>query len=372
MRHSLCLFLPLFALLLTSPAQSQNLIQNADAEDALVSGEIPSWTEEEGNDWQYRQNNPSPQSGSNYFFAGVGSNAELRQDVDVSGYATDIDAGSQQFTFFGYVSSYSQSSPDESQVILEYRDASGTVLDSYDSGRISNTGSWKQLSDLRTAPADTRTIRVRLISIRNAGSNNDGYFDNLSLEPGNTLPVELTSFRAEVDDGSVALHWSTTSETNNAGFAIQHKRGGGWTTLGFQNGHGTTSATKHYNYRATDLHPGRHVFRLEQVDHDGTAHLSDEVAVTLTVDGAYVVSAPAPNPFRAHTTLTVAVEQTQTVDVRLYDVLGRQVASLHTGTLASGVSHPFIVDRKTISSGTYVLHVSGETFDTSRQLVALE
>ena len=161
---------------------TQNLIRNPGCEDDLLEGEIPYWTEAVGTSWTQRTANPAPGEGIAYFFAGVEATAELSQAVDISAFSATIDSGTQQFTFKGYVRSYDQSPADSSRIVLEYLDAGQTTtLDSFDSGEIIDKASWQLVSDIRFAPAGTRYIRIRLISTRYSGSNNDGYYDSLSL-----------------------------------------------------------------------------------------------------------------------------------------------------------------------------------------------
>lgn len=164
------------------PRTILELIHNGGCEADLVQAEIPDWNEVVGSNWTQRGTNPSPQEGQHYFFPGVASDAELAQDIDVSYLWYYIDGAGQQFDFSGYVRSYSQSPADLTRIIVEYLNADKTVvLDSYDSGTNSNTNDWLLLTDNRVAPVGTRHIRIRLISTRRNGSNNDGYFDNLSL-----------------------------------------------------------------------------------------------------------------------------------------------------------------------------------------------
>lgn len=160
---------------------SKNLIQNPCCEDVLVDGEVPYWTEAVGTSWTQRTANPDPYEGTAYFFAGVVANAELSQMVDVSTFAAAIDSGTQQFTFKGYVRSFNQSPADSSKIILEYLDDIQAEIQEFDSGDIINKTSWQMVSDTRFAPMGTRWIRIRLISTRYSGSNNDGYYDALSL-----------------------------------------------------------------------------------------------------------------------------------------------------------------------------------------------
>ena len=181
-------FIKIYSLLLiisltwVTQVNSQNLIMNPGCEDSLVNGEIPHWTEIVGNNWRQRIASPVPYEGLAYFFPGAAALAELQQDVDVSEYSADIDNGLQEFIFEGYVRSYPQSPTDQSRIVLEFFDSTKTVkLDSVDSGNYSTTSAWVQISDTSVAPQGTRNIRIRLISTRRSGSNNDGYYDALSL-----------------------------------------------------------------------------------------------------------------------------------------------------------------------------------------------
>ena len=181
---------------------SQNLILNPGCEDTLINGEIPYWVEVVGANWTQRGGtNPPPYEGAYMFFPGVALTAELQQDVDVSNMAQSIDSNIIVFNFEGYVRAYSQSPPDQSRIMLEYLDSLKTTkLDSFDSGNYSNTSEWVQITDTTLTPVGTRFIRIRLISTRHAGSNNDGYYDGLSLqsiitgrldEPNNKIPDDI-------------------------------------------------------------------------------------------------------------------------------------------------------------------------------------
>src|SRR5207253_649998 len=118
-----------------------------------------------------------------YFYAGNVETAELRQDLDVSAFATNIASGTQQFVFKGYVQSFNQSPADTTRIIIEYRDATNTnVLSTFDSGPVASISSWMLITNSRTAPIGTAWIRIRLIAVRNSGGSADGYFDALSWQ----------------------------------------------------------------------------------------------------------------------------------------------------------------------------------------------
>jgi len=190
------LVLTFFSILifLISSIEAQNLILNPGCEDSLVNGEIPNWIEVIGSNWTQRTAGPDPYEGLAYFFPGVASVAELQQDVDVSFYKTTIDDSTQPFIFEGYVRAYAQSPADQSRIILEFLDTLKTTkIDSFDSGNYSNTTEWVKITDTTIAPAQTRYIRIRLISTRRNGSNNDGYYDALSLIAA--VPVRIQAER---------------------------------------------------------------------------------------------------------------------------------------------------------------------------------
>jgi len=174
-----------------STITAQNLILNPSCEDTLVDGEIPHWTEIVGSNWTQRAASPDPFAGNYYFFAGIAAVAELQQDVDLSNYASLIDNGDLEFYFEGYVRSWSQFPTDQSRIQLEFLDSLKTAkLDSFDSGNRTNTSAWVQIADTTLAPPETRYIRIRLISTRKSGSNNDGYYDSLSVRAVSVTSID--------------------------------------------------------------------------------------------------------------------------------------------------------------------------------------
>ncbi|MCP4571753.1 MAG: hypothetical protein GY838_05320, partial [bacterium] len=173
-----------------------NLLANPSAEEALVGGEIPGWTEVEG-EWRQGLIDPLPVDGEAYFAAGAVEVAELRQDVDLMAYAAAIADGSRWFAFEGWVRSIDETPSDLAQIIVEYRDAAGGVLATFDSGDVASVFDWYRVEDLRMAPAGTRLLRVRLRADRLTGTDADVYFDALSVR---SLRIPVVA----VNDAAVA------------------------------------------------------------------------------------------------------------------------------------------------------------------------
>ena len=60
--------------------------------------------------------------------------------------------------------------------------------------------------------------------------------------------------------------------------------------------------------------------------------------------------------------------ETETVRVAVYDVLGRQVALAHDGTIQAGTRLEVELTGSQLAPGSYVVRVEGETFAETRRL----
>jgi hypothetical protein len=179
--------------------------------------------------------------------------------------------------------------------------------------------------------------------------------------PPGVIPVELTSFTGTVDEESAHLRWRTASETNNAGFRVEHRPpdADAWTPVGSVEGAGTTSRPQNYRFRTEALAPGRHAFRLRQVDLDGSTETHGPVRVQVGLSERFVLSAPSPNPVRRQATVRVASREGESVRVVLYDALGRRVQTLHDGSLPAGQVKTLRLGTETLASGRYFLRLIG-------------
>jgi hypothetical protein len=129
-------------------------------------------------------------AGTYYLFAGSDANSDSYQDIDVSAYAAEIDAGTASFTFSGRIQTYLQSPQDQGRIIVEYRNAGGTVLSSYNTGNQTTSSVWTNFTNTQMAPALTRIVRVRLLHTKNNGTSNDAFYDDFSLTKLIPLGVE--------------------------------------------------------------------------------------------------------------------------------------------------------------------------------------
>jgi hypothetical protein len=185
------------------------------------------------------------------------------------------------------------------------------------------------------------------------------------------LPVEVASFDAVRDGPSVVLSWTTTSETNNAGFQVERRPTNAetWTDTGvFVEGSGTTSEQQTYRVRLDNLEPNTYTFRLRSVDVDGTENVGPTAEVELPLKEAYKVSPVRPNPITNRGRIDVQVREQQPVTATLYNILGQQVRTVHDGPLTANTRHTMTVNASSLASGIYFLRVDGESFQTTRKI----
>ena len=151
------------------------------------------------------------------------------------------------------------------------------------------------------------------------------------------FPIELKSFTAKEDNGSIRLNWITASETNNKGFEIQRSKDGkDWEIIGFVDGQGDSRGE--INYEFTDKSPEKiNYYRLNQIDFDGNNKYSNVILVELKKDNNISVF---PNPTNDFLNVTALNSNT---DYYIYDKLGKVVSTGRTSgkidvsSLASGV-----------------------------------
>jgi hypothetical protein len=133
----------------------------------------------------------------------------------------------------------------------------------------------------------------------------------------------------------------------------------------------TTTEAQSYRYATDPLGYGRHVFRLKQVDTDGTETATDPVTVQVRLRDAYAVEAPYPNPARQTATLPVTVRDRQEVTVRVFDVLGRRVQTVTDQRIQGQNTRRISLPVQQLSSGTYFVRVEGEDFTVTRRLMVV-
>jgi len=198
------------------------------------------------------------------------------------------------------------------------------------------------------------------------------YLDQVTWNPDGELPVELVSFNASVDKNTIYLRWITSTELNNSGFEVERRTANSsYKKIAFVQGKGTTTQSNGYTYSDVVNQTGIYIYRLKQVDLDGTFEYSNEIMVNvIALPGQYALAQNYPNPFNPTTSIEYVIPQAGFVNLSVFNLLGERVAELVNEIMESG-NHTIVFDASRLSSGTYIytLSVNGNVVTKKMTLI---
>ncbi|WP_407930702.1 VPS10 domain-containing protein, partial [Ignavibacterium album] len=175
-----------------------------------------------------------------------------------------------------------------------------------------------------------------------------------------TIPVELTSFQALSENKVINLTWSTATETNNSHFEVERKfKNQEWEKIGEVGGAGTTTVPQTYSFKddfSFKSYEGKILYRLKQVDFDGTYEYSKIVAVDVSFTPTnYSISQNYPNPFNPNTKISYSISKGEGnfVTIKIYDLLGKEISTLVNNFKPAG-NYQTEFDASAFPSGIYI------------------
>ncbi len=194
-----------------------------------------------------------------------------------------------------------------------------------------------------------------------------------------TLPVELTVFTASIDEkNQIVLEWSTESEIDNIGFNIYRSRTESGVYRKINNtlipGAGTTSQRTDYTYIDEQATPEQMWFyRLECLDVNGAGKRYEPVGlagVARAIPDAYALRQNYPNPFNPTTSIEFALPTEERISIKIYTLLGRQVAVLADGLYSAGI-HQIAWNAGRLADGVYLYVLQAGNYQETRKAILL-
>jgi hypothetical protein len=187
--------------------------------------------------------------------------------------------------------------------------------------------------EISLAGYNSNQVKLRFELKTDGSLVKDGwYVDDIAIMVYGIIPVELTSFAANVVDGKAKLEWQTASELNNSGFEVERcalsAERQAWEKIGFVNGNGTTTEINNYSFVDNELLTQKTFYRLKQIDFDGTFSYSDEVEVDVNAPIKFSLEQNYPNPFNPSTKISWQSPVGSWQSLKIYDILGNEVATL--------------------------------------------
>jgi len=208
-------------------------------------------------------------------------------------------------------------------------------------------------------------------------SYNEGTsFDYATVKYEQTpIPVELISFTAEAGTDGVILKWNTATEKNNRGFEIERSQkspdGSVWEKIGFVNGAGTTSEPKFYSFTDQDVCVGSYLYRLKQVDFNGSYKYSNIVEVEVDVPIQFALNQNYPNPFNPSTKISYSLKDDGFVSLKVYNLLGIEIVRLVNENQKTG-HYTINFDASNFPSGVYIYSLTTSGFNSSRKMILIK
>jgi hypothetical protein len=205
-------------------------------------------------------------------------------------------------------------------------------------------------------------------------------FSNFSVGNSGALPVQLASFVGSFVGNDVKLEWQTVSEKNNFGFNIQRYNNpiSGFQTIGFVAGNGTTLTPQNYEY-LDEASNNALEYRLEQIDNNGLKIYYGPIFINPSgvcdgniVPAVFKLYQNYPNPFNPSTKVSFSLEKAAYTTLKVYSVLGDEVATLYAGDAESGRMYVVNYDAKNLASGLYFYKLQSGTQTEIKKCVFLK
>jgi hypothetical protein len=167
---------------------------------------------------------------------------------------------------------------------------------------------------------------------------------------GSPLPVELLSFKGSIENGGIALEWSTASEINNSHFILSRFGEDGIAKeVASITGYGNSSTQRDYQWLDTEPLDGLNYYQLIQVDFDGT--ISDEGTVVVNWKEGSMLAVLSQNWSNDGLYLNTQANS-ERLFLEIFDMNGRLI---HEGTITAG---PSVTAFTPNHSGIYVARLT--------------
>lgn len=197
------------------------------------------------------------------------------------------------------------------------------------------------------------------------------------------LPVEMRSFDAIAGNGNVGINWATASEQNTDQFVVTRSTSNDpyavYSEVYRTSAVGQTATGHEYSWIDENVVNGvTYYYKLHVIDENGNhIYNRDGQAVIASATpnsslaGSYALAQNFPNPFNSQTSFTFSIGSDQLVTLKVFDLLGREVATVANKTFEAGV-HTVNWTADGLSSGVYMYKLTAGSFAETRKLVYMK
>jgi hypothetical protein len=198
------------------------------------------------------------------------------------------------------------------------------------------------------------------------------YYVGTFTDPGNALPVELSTFVSNIKGRDINLNWSTQTEKNSDKFNIERKTTGtDWGLIGSVKAAVLSNSPKQYSFTDKNLQSGKYQYRLKMIDNDGSFQYSQVVETEVGLPNSFALSQNYPNPFNPNTVILYSLPLASNVKLIVYNSLGQTVRVLENGFRNAG-SYSVNLNASELSSGTYFYKIEAGPFSQIKKMMLLK
>lgn len=236
----------------------------------------------------------------------------------------------------------------------------------------SSSGTWTGFAENMISELLKNQLYFNVHTTNNPAGEIRGQIIFSNSTSGN-IPVELISFSASTQENSVLLSWITATETNNYGFEIQRRKGNqDWQTVGLVGGKGTATEINRYSYLDQNLEAGNYFYRLRQIDFSGKFEFSKIINISIGLPQSFNLNQNYPNPFNPNTTISFTLPEKTKAELKIYNILGRQVAELINEVIDAG-TYSLNFYAADLPSGVYIYQLStGSGKEMAKKMIVLK
>ncbi len=213
----------------------------------------------------------------------------------------------------------------------------------------------------------------------NNNNSSTNYTATFSTDAG--LPVELITFQAFTANNKIELKWETATEVNNYGFEIERAEDSNqinWEKIGFVEGNGNSNSPKQYTFVDNSVLSGKYFYRLKQIDIDGSFEYSNIIEIDLSMVTEFNLAQNYPNPFNPNTIIKYSIPQLETlhansqqVQLKIYDILGREIATLVNEKQSPG-NYEVTFDAVGLPTGIYFYKLTAGSFTDVKKMILMK
>lgn len=253
------------------------------------------------------------------------------REWSISGYIDDVEPANREKTLYFYWTA-------EDDQNFNWSTAEPAVFVGGSSTGITGKVGW----------GDPRSIEITY-TFPDANKNAAKETFKIGINGGDTLPVELSSFNAQINSNNlVQLIWVTQSETNVMGFRIYRSEDESFANaqdMGILIPATNTSHMQSYVWVESQmLSQGDYYYWLESIDFGGENDIFGPIPIHIETGDSGIPSIPVitgiskayPNPFNPCTNVIYGMEKDALVSLDIYNSRGQRVRELVNGKINAG------------------------------------